>query len=173
MRALELRRTFLPANDASIAVELNNLGMLYQRRKEREKAIECLKQAVAILDEYGEITKPNLADPYDNLAALLLETGAIAQARTACQRALDIRDRTIGKINAHSVMSLKLLSDIQTREKPHARATRETAKECYARMKELAKVSAHDVARGFAGLRKPGRPGWLGDSGESFEHPGK
>jgi tetratricopeptide (TPR) repeat protein len=138
LRALELRHAYLPANDDSIAVELNNIGMIYDGRNNRAKAIEFLEKAIAILDELAEITKPNLADPYDNLASLLFATGPLGRARTLCQRGLDIRDATLGRLNPRSAMSLDLLAQIQEAEKPHCRAARETKKELSSRLSEMA-----------------------------------
>ncbi len=141
-RALQLRQDYLPANDQSIAIELNNLGMNYERCGNRDEAIEHLNKAVEILDQYPEIAESNLADPYDNLASLIFENGPLSRAHSVCQRALDIRVETLGDIHPHSIMSLLLLWKIQTAEKPHSRLARETGKEYKARVAKLAGVTA-------------------------------
>lgn len=138
IRAMELRQEFLEENDTSLGVELNNLGMFYEQRKDIDRAIEFLEKSVAILDTHPTLNKENLADPYDNLAAILLEKKSLSRALELCQRALEIRDNTLGKINPMSMKSFELLAEIQDAVKPHSRAARETRREFQARLVLLA-----------------------------------
>lgn len=138
-RALELRRAFLKANDKSIGMELNNLGMLYDYLNEPSKQLALLEQAVAILDQYDNLDEYRHSMPYDNLAVALFEREKFALAQTMCKKGLEIRDRLLGRINPLSISSLELLADIEAELNPHARATRETRKEFEQRLKLLAK----------------------------------
>lgn len=138
MRALELRQAFLAENDESIGIEFNNLGMLYERREDIDRAIEYLERAANILDTHPDLNKENFADPYDNLASIYLERKNPVRALELCQRALEIRDNTLGRINPFSMKSLELLAEIQDAIKPHSRAARETRKEFSARLVMLA-----------------------------------
>ncbi len=127
-RAIELRQTYLAENDASLGIELNNLAMLYQHRAQIDEAIKYLEMSVSILDTHALLPKGNFADPYDNLASLLFDKGDLERARNFCEKALEIRDRTHGRINPLSLKSLELKQDIEEAIKPHSKSARDTRK---------------------------------------------
>lgn len=142
LRAIELRRQFLPVTDESLAIELNNLGMLYDKMNEKDKAINLLEDAIVILDEHSNLSREEYADPYCNLASLYFEVNRkvadLYRALVLCEKALKIRDKVLGPVNPFSLKSLELLADIEEAIKPHSRSAREARKEFDARYESLA-----------------------------------
>jgi tetratricopeptide (TPR) repeat protein len=136
-RAIDLREKHLPANDYSTAIEYNNLGMYFTAKGDESTAVEYLEKAVEILNT-RPLDKENYADPYDNLALLLSNRKEFKRALELCQKALEIRDNTLGKINPLSVSQLDLMADILESIKPHSRDAREARKEFKARLVLLA-----------------------------------
>lgn len=138
--ALELRIQFLSESDKSTGMELNNLAMLYDRRGDKERAIEYLEKCVAILDKHSDLVEYRFGVPYDNLASSLFEDGDLVRAEVLSRRSLEIYDQLLGKINPLSLKSLELLANIQATENPHSRGARELRKEFKARLPLLAQA---------------------------------
>ncbi len=65
---------------------LNNLSLLYQNMQENEKAIDALKQALAVLEKVPE-SGEEIATGHSNLAVLMMKTGDNTKAREMLQRA--------------------------------------------------------------------------------------
>lgn len=62
----------------------------------------------------------------------------LSRASDLCQKGLEIRDATLGKLNPFSLKSLELLADIQDAFKPHSKSARETRMEFKSRLPQLA-----------------------------------
>ena len=78
-------RTLTPT-DSLYASYFNNLSLLYQEMGDFEKAAECLKTALVIIEAYGDIIK--VAVTCSNLAASLLRIQEQKQAEFYINRAL-------------------------------------------------------------------------------------
>lgn len=74
-----------------IAGVLNNMGPLYIGLDEFENADECLKQALTISKEGGDVVTEGII--HINRTELLVTVGDLAQARTSCDEAFEIFSR--------------------------------------------------------------------------------
>ena len=87
----EVKRVYdrmLTPTDSLYASYFNNLSLLYQEMGDFEKAAQCLKTALIIIEAYGDMIK--VAITCSNLAASLLRIGEQGQAEHYLNRALQI-----------------------------------------------------------------------------------
>ena len=85
----EVKRIYdrmLTPTDSLYASYYNNLSLLYQEMGDFEKAAQCLKTALVIIEAYGDIIK--VAITCSNLAASLLRIGAQQEAEFYLDRAI-------------------------------------------------------------------------------------
>ena len=100
----------LTPTDSLYASYYNNLSLLYQEMGDFEKAAQCLKTALVIIEAYGDIIK--VAITCSNLAASLLRIGAQAEAEQYLTRALQIFIDD-GEQDFHYGAALSVMGELQ------------------------------------------------------------
>ena len=100
----------LTPTDSLYASYFNNLSLLYQEMGDFEKAAQCLKTALVIIEAYGDIIK--VAITCSNLAASLLRIGAQAEAEQYLTRALQIFIDD-GEQDFHYGAALSVMGELQ------------------------------------------------------------
>lgn len=96
--------------DSLYASYFNNLSLLYQEMGDFEKAAECLRTALVIIEAYGDIIK--VAITCSNLAASLVRTGEMTKAEEYLSRALQIF-REDGERDFHYGAALSVMGEVQ------------------------------------------------------------
>jgi tetratricopeptide (TPR) repeat protein len=114
--ALESRRDTLGAEDLTVAETLDRLAGIATRRGDDEKAVDCLRQALAIHRVLVPPQHPMLIESLVSLAKALDKTGAsdeardiFAEAEPHVRRALQIHRSVLGD---RHVMTLVLANDL-------------------------------------------------------------
>ena len=79
--ALEIGRATLDPNDPSFAIDLNNVGSLYEEQGDYARAEPFLREALAIYRDHAEVEPYQLANLTQNLGRLLMLSGQSAEAR--------------------------------------------------------------------------------------------
>lgn len=123
----------LTPTDSLYASYFNNLSLLYQEMGDFEKAAECLKTALVIIEAYGDIIK--VAITCSNLAASLLRTGAQQEAEHYLNRALKIFIDD-GEQDFHYGAALSVMGELQFQKQQY-----EESKKYY--QKALAELDKH------------------------------
>ena len=78
--ALEIGRATLDPNDPSFAIDLNNVGSLYEEQGDYARAEPFLREALAIYRDHAEVEPYQLANLTQNLGRLLLLAGKADEA---------------------------------------------------------------------------------------------
>lgn len=81
LAALEIGRATLDPNDPSFAIDLNNVGSLYEEQGDYARAEPFLREALAIYRDHAEVEPYQLANLTQNLGRLLMLSGQSAEAR--------------------------------------------------------------------------------------------
>ncbi len=123
----------LTPTDSLYASYFNNLSLLYQEMGEFEKAVQCLKTALVIMEAYGDIIK--VAITCSNLATSLLRVGAQQEAEYYLNRALQIFIDD-GEQDFHYGAALSAMGELQFRKQQY-----EDSKKYY--QKALAELEKH------------------------------
>ena len=123
----------LTPTDSLFASYYNNLSLLYQEMGEFEKAAQCLKTALVIMEAYGDMIK--VAITCSNLAASLLRMEEQGQAEYYLNRALQIFIED-GEQDFHYGAALSVMGELQYQKKQY-----EEAKKYY--QKALAELEKH------------------------------
>lgn len=80
--ALDIGRATLDPNDPSFAIDLNNVGSLYEELGDHARAEPFLREALAIYLDHVEVEPYQLANVTQNLGRLLMLSGKSDEART-------------------------------------------------------------------------------------------
>ena len=123
----------LTPTDSLYASYYNNLSLLYQEMVDFEKAVECLKTALVIIEAYGDVIK--VAITCSNLAASLLRIDRQAEAEQYLERALQIFIDD-GEQDFHYGAALSAMGELQFQKRNY-----EEAKYYY--QKALAELEKH------------------------------
>ena len=97
MRSLAIRRAALGANHPDVAESLAALGVYYLRRKEYDRAIDSLRQALAVFPTPQDRRNPIAITILNDLAAVLNRVNAHAEAETLEREAIDIGVQVLGR----------------------------------------------------------------------------
>lgn len=100
----------LTPTDSLYASYFNNLSLLYQEMGNFEKAAECLKTALVIIEAYGDMIK--VAVTCSNLAVSLLRVGKQQEAENYLNRALQIF-KDDGERDFHYGAALSAMGELQ------------------------------------------------------------
>ena len=111
----------LTPTDSLYASYYNNLSLLYQEMGDFEKASQCLKTALVIIEAYGDIIK--VAITCSNLAASLLRTGAQKEAEEYLNRALKIFIED-GEQDFHYGAALSAMGELQFQKQQYEESKR-------------------------------------------------
>ena len=111
----------LTPTDSLYASYYNNLSLLYQEMGDFEKAAQCLKTALVIIEAYGDIIK--VAITCSNLAASLLRTGAQQEAEYYLNRALQIFIDD-GEQDFHYGAALSAMGELQFQKQQYEESKR-------------------------------------------------
>lgn len=102
--------TMLSSTDSLYASYYNNLSLLYQEMGDFDKAAQCLKTALEIIETYGDVIK--VAITCSNLAASLLRIEEQKQAEYYLNRALQIFIED-GEQDFHYGAALSVMGELQ------------------------------------------------------------
>ena len=94
-RALILDEGRLPATDALLAIDLNNLAGLYQDTGRYAQAEPLYQRALTIREKALGSEHPDVAQSLNNLAGLYQDTGRYAQAEPLLKRTLAIAEKAL------------------------------------------------------------------------------
>ena len=111
----------LTPTDSLYASYYNNLSLLYQEMGDFEKAAQCLKTALVIIEAYGDIIK--VAITCSNLAASLLRTGEQQEAEEYLNRALKIFVED-GERDFHYGAALSAMGELQFQKQQYEESKR-------------------------------------------------
>lgn len=111
----------LTPTDSLYASYFNNLSLLYQEMGDFEKAAECLKTALVIIEAYGDIIK--VAITCSNLAASLLRVGKQKEAEYYLKRALQIFIDD-GEQDFHYGAALSVMGELQFQKQQYEESKR-------------------------------------------------
>ena len=120
----EVKRVYdrmLTPTDSLYASYFNNLSLLYQEMGDFEKAAQCLKTALIIIEAYGDMIK--VAITCSNLAASLLRIGEQGQAEYYLNRALQIFIED-GERDFHYGAALSVMGELQFQKQQYEESLR-------------------------------------------------
>ena len=130
-KALVVREKFLTIKNTDTSINFNeidlgsiynNIGMIYQAKKQYAQALKFLKKALAIYKKYyGEKTKI-MATGYNNLALIYQDTGDLSQALKYHKKALVARENLLGKNHADTSVSYDNLGTLYHKMKDYPKA---------------------------------------------------
>jgi tetratricopeptide (TPR) repeat protein len=144
-KALSVRQTIYGAEHPSVAIEYSNLAMSYQWQRDFRRAKPLLEAAVAILDKCPELDSINQAEPYEALASICKAKKDFPAAEALCLKALEIRDRLVGRLHPISIKTVELL--IQVRQASgKVRKLAEARKDYDSRLREYADSKSFGAA---------------------------
>lgn len=123
----------LTPTDSLYASYYNNLSLLYQEMGDFERAAQCLKTALVIIEAYGDIIK--VAITCSNLAASLLRIDETEEAEEYLNRALQIFIED-GEQDFHYGAALSAMGELQFKKKQY-----EESKKYY--QKALSELEKH------------------------------
>ena len=121
---VEVKRIYdrmLTPTDSLYASYYNNLSLLYQEMGDFEKAAQCLKTALVIIEAYGDIIK--VAITCSNLAASLLRIGSQQEAEFYLNRALQIFIED-GEQDFHYGAALSVMGELQFQKQQYEESKR-------------------------------------------------
>jgi tetratricopeptide (TPR) repeat protein len=96
LRALEIRRATLPANDPLLAENLGSLAVHYSRRSEYDRARATYQQALAVWPSAQARRHPIAITILNNYATLLSDLTEYAEAETLQREAIDVGRQVLG-----------------------------------------------------------------------------
>jgi hypothetical protein len=94
--ALAVEEALYPPNHPSIAITLDSLGQVAQKRGDRAKARALYERSIAIYEGSQRPDDPALADSLRHLGGLLLEEGETKESVRVYERALAVKRKTFG-----------------------------------------------------------------------------
>tara|TARA_B110000037_G_scaffold207594_1_gene254737 strand:- start:16 stop:663 length:648 start_codon:yes stop_codon:yes gene_type:complete len=103
--AQDLYKKILKIDPGHLAV-LNNLGVIFQKLGENQKAKECFEKAIEI--------NPHYANAYNNLGTIFKELGENQKAKECFEKAIEINP---GYVNAHDNLSTLYIRSLDDLEK--------------------------------------------------------
>ena len=95
-RALEIREKALGKDHQQVAQAANNLGTIYVRSGEQEKAESLFKRALKIYEKALGAESAQLTPVLNNLASVYYVKTDYSKAITLYQRVLSIKEKTLG-----------------------------------------------------------------------------
>lgn len=101
VETLAMRRRILGPDHFDVAVTLTDLGEVYLRRADYDKAEACHREQIRILDRiFGEHGHKYLAGALSDLANMVEIQGDLIEAETLYRRAMDMERRVVGEDRA-------------------------------------------------------------------------
>ncbi len=110
--AISVREGLFGQLEPSVAIEYNNLAMTYEWNKDYARAKPILIKAVQILETIGTFETVAQAEPYEGLASVFVAFGEYQEAEAVCKKALQIRDKHLGRLHPLSLNTLQFLIQI-------------------------------------------------------------
>ena len=114
VRALELARRTLGANDSGLATQLNNLANLYNMLGRSSEAETLLLQALEVYSRQATPDEGAMSFPLDNLADLYRKQRRYAEAEPLFRRSLAIAERIFGAESLETASTLNSLAWMYT-----------------------------------------------------------
>jgi tetratricopeptide (TPR) repeat protein len=123
LRATESQFRPLTAWDLDLGDAFNNLGRVYQTKRQYAKAEDAYKRSLQLMTIRFGPTHPNLSTPLDNVGSLYRDMGRYKEAEEHLQRSLTIQEQPGILIDEAAVMhTLYELSKTYIRENAKVRA---------------------------------------------------
>ena len=117
-KSLLLKQAFEPSdsNELSMAISLNNKGIILCAMGELERSILCHKLSLAIKEKSSRKNQFSISQSYYDLASVQLKAGQFEEASESAKNALEIR-RTLPKPSNYLLLaSEKLVASINIRK---------------------------------------------------------
>ena len=92
-RALAIKEKTFDADHSSVAISVNNLGLVYQDMGDLPAARAAYERALAIFEKALGTDHPNVATLVNNLGSVYSAMGDLPKARAHYQRALVIMEK--------------------------------------------------------------------------------
>ncbi|GJL64505.1 MAG: hypothetical protein NPIRA04_31590 [Nitrospirales bacterium] len=120
--ALDLLENTLEDSDPDLAVDRNNLAVLYLSQGKYAEAESLLQRALAISEQALGINDPQVALTLNNLAHLYQTQSKYAEAESLLQRALAISEQALGINDPQVALTLNNLAALYDSQGKHAEA---------------------------------------------------
>jgi tetratricopeptide (TPR) repeat protein len=111
LKALHLLEEIYPENHPYIALQKNNIGMVYDNLGKYALSISYYRQALDIYLVLGS-ERPNFGMCLSNLANALRLSGEYCESEVMCRRAIKILSKSLGPENIFSALALNNLAYI-------------------------------------------------------------
>jgi len=105
-----------------LAMNYNNLAVLYKSQGEYSKARLLLEKALDIHQRILEEEHPDTASSYNNLAGLYESQGECSKAEPLYEKALDIRQRLLGEEHPDTAISYNSLAGLYVLQEEDSKA---------------------------------------------------
>lgn len=117
-KSLHLKQSFEPSdsNELSMAISLNNKGIILCAKGELEKSILCHKLSLAIKEKYSQKNQFSISQSYYDLASVQLKAGQSEEAVESAKNALEIRRTLLKPSNYLLRASENLVASITIRK---------------------------------------------------------
>ena len=93
LRAIEIREKKLGSNHVDVATSYNNIGVVYHRMGELEKAKNYYLRAMEIRKKQLGSNHAHVATSYNNIGVVYGDMGELEKARNYHLRAMEIREK--------------------------------------------------------------------------------
>jgi tetratricopeptide (TPR) repeat protein len=112
IRALDILKKTLGSEHPDVAVNLNNLSVLYCRQGKYDKAELHCQRALEIQEKTLGSEHSDVATSLNNLAGLYVDQGKYEEAEPLSRRALQIMEKVLGPEHPYVAMSLNTLATV-------------------------------------------------------------
>jgi tetratricopeptide (TPR) repeat protein len=109
LQALSLWKKLRGSDDPKVAASLNNLGNVYFRRRDLDRAKDCFEQALAI---WRPIDDPNTSAALHNVANVLALQNRFAAAEKLYREAVTLARQRHGDLHPTTALYLRNLGDV-------------------------------------------------------------
>jgi tetratricopeptide (TPR) repeat protein len=102
-------------NDIQKAANYNNIGLVYRRMVEYQKALSFYERALAIRETTLLANHPDLAQSYNNIGIVYMKMGEYPRALSYYTRALKIFKLALGDRHPHTKSVVKSIELVKKR----------------------------------------------------------